>query len=135
MAATSDPFTRFLAAFPQRDEPHDVDAAREAWGRALGRASPEAIIAGAEAYALAMEGRPRRYVMSARRWLDESRWRDVSLRIEEKSPLVWIPYGTAQWDAWSAFYRATRGKTPPIDRRGGWRFPGPEPPLQPDAVE
>ncbi len=52
----TDPFQRFMSAFPERDEPDDLQAAREAWGRALERAPAAAVIAGARAYARAGEG-------------------------------------------------------------------------------
>jgi hypothetical protein len=29
----------------------------------------------------------------------------------------------------AALYRATKGKTPPVDRKGGWRFPSRFPPV------
>lgn len=41
---------------------------------------------------------------------------------------VWIASGSPEWRAWAAFWRATKGKGPPIDRRGGWRFPSLTPP-------
>lgn len=124
-----DAFSRFLAAFPERADGHDADAAREAWERATRRAQPETIVAGAQAYALATEGRPARFVMSARRWLNESRWRDAAPGSAPAQPaLVWIEYGSAAWTAWAAHWRATRGKSPPVDRQGGWRFPAPTPP-------
>jgi hypothetical protein len=41
---------------------------------------------------------------------------------------VWIAADSPDGRAWAAFYRATKGKTPPIDRRGGWRFPSRFPP-------
>ncbi|MGJ0507011.1 MAG: hypothetical protein ACR652_07690 [Methylocystis sp.] len=119
----TDPFQRFLSAFPARDEPHDVTAAREAWARAIRRADSEAIIAGALAYARSREGQPARFTMSARRWLDEGRWRNGPKSGPVK-PLVWIECGSPEWAAWTRF----RGRTPPLDRRGGWRFPSRWPP-------
>jgi len=61
MPADRDPtdFERFLGTFPERDEGHDVVAARDAWERATGRTDPETIIAGAAAYAIAMADRER----------------------------------------------------------------------------
>lgn len=47
--------------------------------------------------------------------------------------LVWIAAGGPEWAAWSAFYRATKGKTQPMDSRGGWRFPTRWPPEMSDA--
>jgi hypothetical protein len=134
----ADPFNRFMAIFPPRDEPHDAAAAREAWERAIGRTDSEAIILGAEAYARAREGQPARYTMGAARWLREARWRDVgpvSAQKGEQLPLVWISFGSREWEAWAEFYRATRGKTPPQDMRGGWRFPSRWPPAPRAAVD
>ncbi|MGE3266860.1 hypothetical protein [Methylocystis sp.] len=128
-------FDRFLAAFPQRPEGHDAEAARDAWRGAIARADAETIIAGAVAYARTTEGRPARYVMSAQRWLREARWRKFPRQdTNVASSLIWIAYGSHAWRAWAAFYTQTKGKTPPIDRRGGWRFPAQFPPAM-DAAE
>jgi hypothetical protein len=126
----TDAFERFMQAFPQRDGGNDLAVARTAWRGAVARgADPEMIVAGALAYAAATEGRPRRYIMSARRWLSESRWREaVSLKNEEKPQLIWIEYGSPEWWAWSNHWRATKGKSPPVDAKGGWRFPSLNPP-------
>jgi hypothetical protein len=123
--ATIEGFARFLDAFPERDEPRDVAAARAAWERAIRRGAPETIIAGAEAYARAREGQPARYTMSTKRWLTESRWQDLPpVRQPPAAALVWIDAGTPEWRAWTIYRR----KTPPLDRRGGWRFPSRWPP-------
>jgi hypothetical protein len=128
----TDAFERFMAAFPEREGGQDFEQAQPAWSRAVDRETPETLIAAAAAYARAVEGRPRRYVMSARRWLNESRWRDVAPVPAPSpppvAPQVWIAYGTPAWDAWAAFYKAKHGKTPPQDRRGGWRFASRWPP-------
>jgi hypothetical protein len=44
------------------------------------------------------------------------------------APLVWVASGSPEWTAWAAYWRATKGKTPPQDRDGGWRFPSRLPP-------
>lgn len=55
------------------------------------------------------------------------------------APLVWVASGSPEWTAWAAYWRATKGKTPPQDRNGGWRFPSPLPPplnrVKPDRVK
>jgi hypothetical protein len=126
----TDAFERFMKAFPQRDGGNDLEAAWTAWQGAVARgADPEMIVAGALAYAAATAGRERRYVMSARRWLNESRWRDVVFaEIGEKPRLIWIEYGSSEWWAWAEHWRATKGKSPPVDAKGGWRFPSLNPP-------
>lgn len=43
---------------------------------------------------------------------------------------VWISASTPEWRAWVAFWKATKGRTPPTDKRGGWRFPSRTPPQQ-----
>lgn len=123
-----DPFERFLAVYPERDGGHDVEATRHAWDSALRRASAETIIRAAVAYAEATECRERRYIMSPRRWLSEARWRDVRAPGRDTAPLVWVALDTPEWRAWAAFYRSAKGKSPPLDRRGGWRFPSKLPP-------
>jgi hypothetical protein len=128
------PFLRFLDAFPQRDAPHDVEAARDAWGRAIQRADPDAIIAGAEAYRVARQGQPARFTLSARRWLQEGRWRDVGPASRPSSTpppaMVWVACGSPEWREWTRY----RGRSPPLDRRGGWHFPSRWPPA-PIAAE
>lgn len=128
-------FRRFLDAFPARDGGHDEEAAHEAFIIALRRASAETILAGAAAYARATEGRERRYVMSARRWLAESRWRDAAPVSGSARPAqVWVGYGSREWEAWRRHWIETRNKSPPLDRRGGWRFPTRWPPEQPQPL-
>lgn len=114
-------FAGFLAAFPARPEGHNVEAARVAWERAIMRASPETILAGARAYAVERAGQPERFTLTARRWLDEQRWRSAPQK-GETAPTVWIAYGSPEWWRLAAAWRATKGKGPPIDRRGGWWF-------------
>ena len=41
---------------------------------------------------------------------------------------VWISASAPEWRAWATYWRATKGRTPPTDKRGGWRFPSLIPP-------
>ena len=123
-----DAFEAFVTAFPRRPEGMDAAAVRVAWRAALARAPAETIVAGAMAYAESVAGREPRYVMSPRRFLSESRWRDKPSPSRNVAPLLWIALDAPGWREWSAFYRSTKGKTPPLDRRGGWRFPARFPP-------
>jgi len=120
-----------MQAFPEREGGNEREAARMAWRGAVARgADPEWIITAALAYATATEGRPRRYVMGVRRWLNESRWREIDRPKfgDAKPRLVWIEYGSPEWWAWSNHWRASKGKSPPVDAKGGWRFPSLNPP-------
>lgn len=58
----------------------------------------------------------------------------VEIEIEIKQPVkkaptatpsnfVWISATAPDWAAWARIFRLKRGKSPPIDSRGGWRFP------------
>jgi hypothetical protein len=126
-----DAFERFIQAFPEREGGNEREAARMAWRGAVARgADPQTIIGGALAYAAATQGRPGRYIMGARRWLNESRWREAAAPKfgASKPRLVWIEYGSPEWWAWSNHYRAAKGKSPPVDAKGGWRFPSLNPP-------
>jgi biotin operon repressor len=40
----------------------------------------------------------------------------------------WIAQGAPGWEPWADFWRTRHGKSPPTDRRGGWRFPSRSPP-------
>jgi len=126
----TDAFERFMQAFPEREGGSEREIAWTAWRAAVARgADRERIIVAALAYAADTAARPRRYIMGARRWLNESRWREaVSLKIEGKPRLVWIDYGSPEWWAWSDHWRATKGKSPPVDAKGGWKFPSQYPP-------
>jgi hypothetical protein len=120
----TDPFDRFMAAFPERDGGHDYEQARQAWSRAVQLASPEALIAAAEAYACAVEGRPRRYVMSVRRWLNECRWRDVVTSVDASGhqapePFIWIAYGTPAWNGQPFTWPNTERRRPRIEGADG----------------
>lgn len=129
-------FEAFLATFPDRGADNPRGAALAAWRRALNSgAEPEEIIRAAKAYAGAVAGRERRFICSAARWLAEGRWRGEGaapgLSKAEAPPAssgVWIAADSPEGRAWAEHWRATRGKSPPMDARGGWRFPSLAPP-------
>ncbi len=130
-ARASDRFAEFWRAFPKRGGGDDAMApARAAFGRAVAKGADAAeLVAAAKAYAAAVAGRERRFVASAPRWLSEERWRATAAARPPAEALaeplgVWIKAGSPEWSAWSAH----RGKSPPIDGRGGWRFPSQFPP-------
>jgi len=53
---------------------------------------------------------------------------------QDKPGGVWIAQTSPEWAPWADFFRATKGKSPPIDKRGGWRFPSLAPPQAPLAI-
>jgi hypothetical protein len=119
-------FDKFLAVFPEREEPHAIAPARAAWRKAIDEgADPEAIIAGARSYRTATAGRERRFVVSAARWLAEGRWRGGGAKdaAPVNEPGVWVSGDSQEWRAWAAHWHETRGVSPPRDSKNGWRFP------------
>jgi hypothetical protein len=137
-ARASDGFEEFWSVYPQRDGDNPEAPARDAWRKAVAAgADPQAVISAARAYAAAKAGHERRYVASAARWLGEARWKDAGPKPVKAAPApgVWIKAGSPEWRAWAEHYRETRRKSPPVDARGGWRFPAAFPPTaQPVAA-
>jgi hypothetical protein len=125
-------FDEFLDAFPARDDDMPKQPVLAAWRKAVAEegADPGELVRAARAYAAKVAGRERRFIVSAARWLSEGRWRDsrAPQRAETAPAGVWIASGSAEWEAWSAHWLATKGKRPPIDSKGGWRFPTLAPP-------
>jgi hypothetical protein len=128
----SDAFDEFWQAFPKRDGDNPKAPARAEWGKAIaGGADPQRVIAAAKAYAAATAGRERKYVASAARWLSERRWQSDTPQQSTSTPAplgVWISATSPEWPAWAELWRATKGKSPPVDAKGGWRFPSKHPP-------
>jgi len=44
------------------------------------------------------------------------------------TPLVHMKRDSPQGEAWAAWWRVTKGGSPPMDRAGGWHFPAEWPP-------
>jgi hypothetical protein len=131
-ARESDLFAEFWEAFPKRSGDNPEAPARSAWRKAVaGGADPSAIVAAAKAYAVETRHREPKFIASAARWLSEERWRTSTPTKAEAAaspPGVWIGLDKAGWSEWAAFWRSTKGRSPPTDGRGGWRFPSPLPP-------
>jgi hypothetical protein len=129
-AKVYDRFEDFLAAFPERDEPTPREPVALAWGKAVhAGADPAELVRSAKAYREATAGREKRFIVGAVRWLSEGRWRSTTeLHPVTAEAGVWVKQGSAEWEAWSAHWQATKGKRPPIDAKGGWRFPTLAPP-------
>ncbi len=127
-----DAFEEFLRVFPRRDGDHPRAPTLAAWRRAIAAcADPARIIAGAKDYAASVAGLERRFIVSAARWLSEERWPQPAPAPAANAPRVetiWISATSPDWRAWCDHWRATKGKRPPVDARGGWRFPSQYPP-------
>lgn len=126
-------FENFWRAFPRRDGDNPQKPAREAFHQAVASgADPQALIAAASAYGAAVASREKRFIASATRWLAEGRYRDhgppPKPNAAAAAPGVWLAAGSPDWLPWAAWWRAMKGKSPPLDGRGGWRFPSLLPP-------
>ncbi len=65
----------------------------------------------------------------ANRYLSKARYEGF-LKVAQQAamPSFHIKRTDPSWPAWEAFYRKTKGKSPPTDASGGWRFPSEYPP-------
>jgi hypothetical protein len=133
-AAVYERFDEFFEAFPARDDEKPREPALAAWRRAVvdDGADQAQLVRAARAYRAATAGRERRFICSPARWLSEARWRASGPPQAAGEPRsaagVWIAISSADWEPWAAHWRKTRGKSPPLDARGGWRFPSLRPP-------
>ncbi|ATQ67366.1 MULTISPECIES: winged helix-turn-helix domain-containing protein [Methylosinus] len=139
-AAVYERFDEFFETFPARDEESPREPALAAWRRAVvdDGADQAQLIRAAKAYAAAIASRERRFICSPARWLSEARWRASGPpQAAEAAPEpagVWIEVGKPGWEEWSAWWRATKRRSPPIDKLGGWRFPSALPPEAPQLA-
>jgi hypothetical protein len=127
-----DAFEEFLRVFPRRDRDNPRSPALAGWRKAIAAGADAArIIAGAKDYAASVAGRERRFVVSASRWLAEERWPQAAPSRDpdaSRVETVWVSATAPEWRAWAEHWRATKGKSPPVDVKGGWRFPSRHPP-------
>ena len=124
-----DAFSQFLAAYPERPGGNARQPALDAWRAALADgADPEHLIEAAKVYAAETKGIDRRYIAAPSRWLTEGRWRAKAQTAATIAPGVWIAADSAEGRAWATFWKTTKGRTPPIDSKGGWWFASRLPP-------
>jgi len=133
-ASENDGFEAFWRIFPKREGDNPQEPARAAYRKAVAAGAPPALLlAAAHAYAAVTASRERKFIASAARWLSEGRWRDEAQKPDAAAPPieppgVWIAADSPEWAPWSAHWRTTKGKSPPVDGRNGWRFPTLHPP-------
>jgi len=75
-------FDRFWAAYPRREA---KGAARKAWDKAIKRATPDRIVAGAERYR-DQPGREPQYTAHPATWLNADRWTDEPAPRHDRRP-------------------------------------------------
>jgi 5-methylcytosine-specific restriction endonuclease McrA len=133
-------FQVFKAKYPSRgNAPNPWQPARKRWDAAVARGvSPDQILAalaagtGFDPAKIGTEFIPR-----ASTWLSEQRWSDAPAPPAEAETVtdVWLSEDSAEFEAWEAYCLQTKGKRPPRDRAGGWRFPQRVPPSHNHVLE
>jgi hypothetical protein len=126
-------FDAFWAEYPKRDGNADKKAALKAFGPALKRAgSLETILSGARAYAAHCREKSKigtEYVKQARSWLNGDLWLEWQPKAAPEpfkgtsNGQVFVKQGTDAFDAWSRWWRKTKGVSAPTNQDGGWFFP------------
>lgn len=104
-------------------------AARRAYDAAWKKADEEAIFAAAERYA-ASKPDPK-FTPHPATWLNQERWLDEELQPKPapepftgtSNGQVFVKQGTDAFDAWSRWWRKTKGVSAPTNQDGGWFFP------------
>ena len=126
-------FDAFWAAYPRRRGANPRAPARTSWDKAIKKgASPEAVLAGAMAYAVDPSTKVgTEFVAQAVTWLNQRRWEDYAPQpshakagVPGQPMAVLVAVDSPQWEAWAKHL----GKTPPVNREFGWYFPTEWPP-------
>ena len=135
-------FERFWEAYGYKQQ---RKRAEQAFEKSITKASIETILEGVSRY---HSTRPvwQEFALAAS-WLNGERWMDqpaIAGKINGHAgpakvpgvPLVFVAEDSPQWEAWEAFYRTTKGTSPPKTNRGhtferGWHFPTEWPPEEP----
>ena len=108
-----------LASRPRASEaffdlpPHD-------WPKALAAVAP---------FAEQARASPTSHPMSPERYLRDRIFENFSPSLEASSG-VYVQSGSPQWVAWDLHWRTTKGRGPPLDSKGGWRFEAEWPPSE-----
>lgn len=137
--AVEEAFKRFREAYPKRDGANPWEPARKKFAALLkSSVDAEAIIAGAQRYAdecqrKGLVGTDK--VAQATTFLSQRRWEDYPAPRElaaEGLPGFYARAESEELAAWHDYGKATRGRTYPTDKNGGWQFPMQWPPGHPN---
>lgn len=71
-------FDAFWQIWPRKVARKDAE---KAWAKAVRRAKPDVIVAGARSYAASMKGKQPEYIKHASSWLNGDRWEDYEQKI------------------------------------------------------
>ncbi len=124
-------FAVWWAAFPKRVAKED---AREAYDLARASIDCATLLAGAARYARERDGKDHQFTKHPATWLRKGCWADherPQARVNDAerqseapaAPDVWVASDSPEGRAWVRVWRDTKGKSPPQDAKGGWRFP------------
>jgi uncharacterized protein YdaU (DUF1376 family) len=121
-----DGFEDFWAVYPRKT---GKGAARKAFRNAALTADPNILFHAAERYA-ASKLDPK-FTPHPATWLNQERWLDEELQPKPapepfkgtSNGQVFVKQGTDAFDAWSRWWRKTKGVSAPTNQDGGWFFP------------
>jgi len=124
-------FEEFWQAFPKRI---NKQAAMRKFDALIKTIETQHIIDAAKRYAKATQATEKQFIKSPDVWLNKGCYDDelpLANGAEHNHPVVsagvHIKVDTPQWEAWDAWYRSTKGKSPPC-HNGAWNFPQEWPP-------
>ncbi len=129
-------FERWWCVYPKRVAKED---ARKAYDEVPASVDHSTRLAGAARYAREREGKDPQFTKHPATWLRKGCWADYehpqlhANAAEGQSGAlatrdVWIAADSPQGRAWARIWRETKGKSPPVDAKGGWRFASMWPP-------
>lgn len=124
-----DDFEAFWKAYPT-DALMSKKATAEAWSR-LPEEDRALAVSSVPAFRQHCAQHPDYRPVHAVRYLTQRRFDGMAEIAARTGSMVHIKQGTPQWKAWEEHWRATKGKSPPVDGNGGWRFPADYPELSP----
>jgi uncharacterized protein YdaU (DUF1376 family) len=121
-----DGFEDFWAVYPRKT---GKGGARKAFRTATLTADPNILFHAAERYAASKPD--LKFTPHPATWLNQERWLDDELQPKPapepfkgtSNGQVFVKQGTDAFDAWSRWWRKTKGVSAPTNQDGGWFFP------------
>jgi hypothetical protein len=128
-----DGFEAFWNEYPRKTA---KGAARQAFIKAKAKVENGHLLESARRYA-ASKPDPK-FIPHPATWLNQERWLDVDCSVKAlvepftgtSNGQVFVKQGTDAFDAWSRWWRKTKGVSAPTNQDGGWFFPSEYPEVE-----
>ena len=129
-------FEKWWRVYPKRVAKEE---ARKAYDEVPASVDYSTRVAGAARYAREREGKDPQFTKHPATWLRKGCWADYehpqarANGAEGQSEAlaardIWVAADSPEGRAWARVWRETKGKSPPLDAKGGWRFASRWPP-------